>query len=264
MNLLAEPLDRQFDRVKESIRDQPQTTAHRFALASLLALRGDYDHALQQLQTLALLDKEFVMTAQMLRMLIRAERMREQTFAGSYRPLILGQPEPWLGVYLQALVEPPHRAAELRHGVVDQLPVIGGSADNQEFQWICDGDSRLGPCFELVLDGQYYWVPANQVAQFEFSPPAVALDLVWAPIRVTLANGGSQPAYMPVRYPPYPPGGATGTDDAFLLGHRTEWDEAAPDSWHGHGRRIWIADGEDIPMFSVETLKFSSEPYVVQ
>jgi type VI secretion system protein ImpE len=261
MNLLAEPLDRQLDRVKESIRDQPQTTTHRFALVSLMALRGDYEHALQQLQTLALLDKEFVMTAQMLRMLIRAERMREQTFSGFSRPLILGQPEPWLGVYLRALVEPAHRAAELRHSVIDQLPAIDGSADDQDFHWICDGDSRLGPCFELILDGQYYWLPADQVSQLEFSPPTVALDLVWAPIRVTLINGGSQPAYMPVRYPP---GSTAVDDDAFLLGHRTEWDEVAPDSWHGRGRRTWIANGEDIPMFSVETLKFSNEPYVVQ
>lgn len=261
MNLLAEPLDRQFDRIKESIRSQPQTTAHRFALASLMALRGDYDQALQQLQTLALLDKDFVMTAQMLRMLIRAERMREQTFAGISRPLVLGQPEAWLGVYLQALLEPPDIAAELRRSVIDQLPAIGGSADSQDFNWICDGDSRLGPCFELILDGQYYWLPVDQVSMLEFSPPAVALDLVWAPIRVTLINGGSQPAYMPVRYPP---GGSTADDDAFLLGHRTEWDEAAPDSWHGRGRRTWIADGEDIPMFSVESLKFSNQPHVIQ
>jgi type VI secretion system protein ImpE len=257
MNLLAESLDCHFDRVKESIRDQPQTTAHRFALASLMALRGDYDHALQQVQTLALLDKEFVLTAQMLRMLIRAERIRERTFAGTCRPLILGQPESWLGVYLEALAESPARAAELRHGVVDELPALRGYADSNEFAWICDGDSRLGPCFEIVLDGEYYWLPANQVTRIDFTPPTVALDLVWAPIGITLANGGSHAAYMPVRYPANP---AVAGDDAILLGHRTEWDQVAADTWHGRGRRTWIANGDDIPMFSAQTLVFGGKP----
>lgn len=254
MNLLAEPLARHVDRVKDSIRNQPQTIAHRFALVSLMALRGDYDRALQQVQTLALLDKEFVSTAQMLRILIRAERIRERVFTGDCRPLILGKPAPWLGVYLQALVEPPDRAAELRRSVVDELPVLAGRAGDDGFAWICDGDSRLGPCFEVVLDGEYYWIAADQVARIDFTRPTAALDLVWAPIQITLANGGTHAAYMPARYPATD---AAAGDDAILLGHRTEWDEVAADTWHGRGRRIWIANGEDIPMFSFEALVFS-------
>ena len=257
MNLLAESLDRHFDRVKESIRDQPQTMEHRFALVSLMTLRGDYDHALQQAQTLALLDREFALTAQMLRILIRAERIRQRTFAGTCRPLILGQPEPWVGVYLEALAKSPASAAELRHGVVDELPILSGFTDQKAFTWICDGDSRLGPCFEIILDGEYYWLPANQVKRLDFTSPTTALDLVWAPIRITLANAGCHAAYMPVRYPT---SSAVPADDAILLGHRTEWDEVAADTWHGRGRRVWIADGDDIPMFSTPTLVFGEQP----
>ena len=253
MNLLAEPLERQIEQVKDNIRREPQATSHRFALASLMVLRGEYEQALKQLQALALLDQTLVMNAQMLRLLIRAERVRQEVFAGAIRPLVLGEPEPWLGIYIQALTQSAEDAAALRQSVIEQLPAIEGRAGEKSFAWICDGDSRLGPCFEIILDGQYYWVPVNQISRIEFSSPSVALDLVWAPIRITLANGGSQAAYMPARYPE---GSNDSVSDDILLGRRTDWNTVAPESWHGSGRRTWIADGEDVPVFSVDALEF--------
>lgn len=257
MNYIDQSLDRHIALIKEKIRNEPQTPSHRFALANLLILCGDFDRALQQLQTSALLNQEFVITAQMLRTLIRAERLREQVFKGKCRPLILGEPTPWIGIFLQALAEPPATANELRNSVIDELPVLSGHTDKEGFTWFCDGDSRLGPCFELVLDGEYYWTPINQITSIKFSQPATTLDLVWAPVEIKLANGATHVAYMPARYPIAPP--SQPEEDAILLGKRTEWDEATKDVWHGRGRRIWIADGEDIPMFSTEIIQFTNQ-----
>lgn len=257
MNLLAEPLERQLEQVKAQICAEPTTISHRFALVSLLVVGGEYEQALKQIQALAQLDASSVMNAQMLRMLIRAERIREEVFSGAIRPLVLGEPDAWLGVYIQALSASPEEAAEIRMGVIDQLPTLQGQAGDKRFTWICDGDSRLGPCFEVILDGQYYWVPANQISRIEFTRPTIALDLVWAPIQITLINGGSQAAYMPARYPTNEAGDKASD---ILLGHRTEWNEVATESWHGSGRKTWIVDGEDIPVFSFETLELISPP----
>lgn len=254
MDLRSEPLAQHIERLTGSIRSQPQAAEHRIALANLAALLGDYDRALQQVQTGALLDKKLESAAHMLRILVRGERLRERVYSGTCHPLILGEPESWLGVYLQALSEPPDRAAELRLSVADDLPELAGRADDSEFSWLCDGDSRLGPCFELILNGEYYWTPATHVAKIDFTRPTSVLDLVWAPVKLKLVNGGAHEAYMPARYPI--PSTPTTEDDAILLGSRTEWDEVSSDTWHGRGRRTWLADGEDIPMFQAMTLNF--------
>lgn len=254
MDLGSEPLAQHVERITGSIRSQPQTAQHRIALANVASLLGDYDRALQQIQTAALLDKKLEPTAHMLRILIRGERLRERVFSGACRPLVLGEPESWLGIYLQALSEPPDRAAELRLSVTNDLPELGGQADDSEFAWFCDGDSRLGPSFELILNGEYYWISATNVAKIDFTQPTSVLDLVWAPVKLKLVNGGAHDAYMPARYPIAST--STTEDDAILIGSRTEWDEVSGHTWHGRGRRTWLANGEDIPMFQATTLNF--------
>ena len=52
--------------------------------------------------------------------------------------------------------------------------------NGQPFDWIMDGDTRLGPVLELMMKGTYYWVPQQRVkdhrTDFEVGNAAAVLD----------------------------------------------------------------------------------------
>ena len=71
---------------------------------------------------------------------------------------------------------------------------------------------------ELALNGVYYWLPFADIATIQFRAPQSAIDLVWSHALVRLTDGREQVCQLPARYPL-----AEGSDDALLLGKRTEW-----------------------------------------
>jgi type VI secretion system protein ImpE len=101
------------------------------------------------------------------------------------------------------------------------------------------------------VDGRYYWVPFERIRSIRLEAPSDLRDVVWMPAKLGLANGGEAAALIPARYP-----GSEADGDAMVrLGRKTEWDEVAPDTFHGRGQRMFATAGGEYALLSVRHIE---------
>lgn len=248
-------LESQLTGLMSQIRKSPSDHRLRVHLAQLCMLLGQWERAIGQLQTVALSEASALPFAQAYREAIRCERVRERVFSGEIAPPTLGTPAPWFAWLAQAL---RHRALG-EHAAADALqtqafeaaPASSFSVDDQAVSWLADADSRLGPCIEAFVNGQYYWIPFDEVQRLELEAPVDLRDLVWAPAKLVLCNGGEHPILMPSRYP----GSDSAGDDALRRSALTIWNEAGDSGWIGHGQRMWASDAGEHPMLETRRIE---------
>jgi type VI secretion system protein ImpE len=240
----------------EAIRAAPQSMAPRMALFQLDCVTGNWVRARTQLTTMAHLDAEAMMLARLYEQLIQSETEREDVFAGRKRPVVLGPPTPWLAMMAQGL---EHDAAgerdasrDLRARARAEAPARPGTLDGTAFTWIMDADPRLGPTLEVVVDGQYRWLPFEHIRRLRADAPAALRDLVWQPVALTLANDSDVKAFVPARYP----NSAGHADDAVRLARTSIWVGPDQDQQIGCGQRLLATDVDDYPILAVRKLDF--------
>jgi type VI secretion system protein ImpE len=249
---VARDLAQEAERINAAIRAQPLEASHRQALARLCLLRKEYPRALKQLQLACQFDADLEPEAQLSRMLVCAEQTREAVFAGKILPDLLAPASGWFENMIQALREPPEKAAAIRRDALAEAPPSAGHwGESSSFEWLADGDERLGPVFELILGGVYYWVPFDAVESLRVPTPGSAMDLVWTPVELKLTGQDARIAYMPSRYIPEEQG-----EESLLSGAETVWQESPEGIWIGQGRRVWYADGEPFGMFEAGLIAF--------
>lgn len=247
--------------LQAEIRGKPADAKLRVFLFQLLAINGDWDRALTQLNVAAEMDASVLLMAQACRPALQCEALRAEVFEGKRLPMVLGQPDEWVGRMIQAAQltakggEGNHAgAADLRAQALETAPAISGTADGQPFEWFADADSRLGPMLEAVIDGRYYWIPMSNLAQIEFDKPADLRDLVWTPSKLILANGGEKVALVPTRYP----GSESDADPTIRLARRTDWTEIAESVFTGRGQRLFATDIGDFPILELRRVTFGA------
>jgi type VI secretion system protein ImpE len=203
--------------LQEQIRREPARSDLRVFLFQLLAVLGQWERALTQLDVAAELDPAALAMAQMYREAIRCEVLRADVFAGRKVPLVFGEPEQWLALLIESLLKAdaaPAQSQELRAQAFEAAPTSSGTLDGAPFEWIADADMRLGPVCEAVMNGRYYWVPFSRLTAITLEPPADLRDVVWMPAHFQFANGGESVGVIPTRYP--------GSERAT---HRSRWRE---------------------------------------
>ncbi len=259
MSLHELSLGEQLADLTAAIRTKPGSAPLRVHLAQLCMLMGDWERAVAQLQTAAQLDASAIPMAQVYREAIRCERVRERVFSGSIAPSCLGEPVPWFATLSEAL----SRRCAGENALADELQAqafataeeIPFCIDANEVAWIADGDSRLGPVCEVIVNGQYYWLPFDGIRSVELDAPTDLRDLVWASGTLTLRNGGKHPMLMPSRYPL----SHTRNDDRLARASLTLWDEIGTDTWAGSGQRTWVTDQGEYGMLEVRRIERAGE-----
>ncbi|KAA8998173.1 protein of avirulence locus ImpE [Affinibrenneria salicis] len=272
MHLLSERVAGQsiaqaISQLENDIRARPADADLRAALTQLLCLAGNWTRARAQLKSWLALKPIAGPTVTLLDQAIAGEIERQQVFAGQSRPQILNHGRDWVNKMVDALQAETRGendfAAQLRAQALDECPLnpgrltlsAGGENTDEEqhtFDWLADGDSRLGPICELAINGVYYWVPFGAIAEINFLPPGSAGDLVWRHSRVSLIDGQEQVCQIPVRYPF---GLQAGNDE--LLARTTVWSQPTEDRFIGHGQKTWLNDQNDYPLLSLVALSFS-------
>jgi type VI secretion system protein ImpE len=241
--------------LQEKVRANPADPRLRIFLFQLLCVLGDWKRAITQLKVCGEMSPAALPMAQTYREAIICEVYRAKVFSGEKEPLIFGQPQNWVALLVQALKdEAAGRAAEaalLRARAFDEAPAAGGELNGQKFSWVADADMRLGPVFEAVVNGRYFWVPFASIAAIEIEEPADLRDSVWTPCALTLANGGQVVALIPTRYAGTAETGTAGEK----LARATSWTEGPGGAYFGRGQRIWATDGGDVPLMDVRSLK---------
>ncbi|WBS00597.1 type VI secretion system accessory protein TagJ [Pseudoduganella sp. SL102] len=242
------------------VRNAPGDPKLRIFLFQLLAVLGQWERALTQLGVAAELDASALAMREMYGAAVRCEVQRARVFEGGAAPMVLGQPEQWLALLIESLLMTGQGqgqgegAAALRRRAYDEAAPSGGTIDGTPFAWIADGDSRLGPVLEAIIDGKYYWVPFTRFSEIAIEAPEDLRDAVWMPAHLRFANGGETVGLIPTRYP------ALGDDGLLLLSRKTAWHEAAPGTFHGLGQRMFVTDAGETPLMDIRRIVFDALP----
>ena len=242
----------------EQVRAKPGDSRLRVFMAQLLCVLGQWERALNQLSVAAELDALAVPMKQVYGEAIRCEGLRAQVFAGQRTPMIFGQPDEWLALLVESLLRigagDAQAGEELRARAFEAAPASSGRIDGAPFEWLADGDMRLGPVLEAYINGRYYWVPFARLAQVKVEPPEDLRDCVWTPAHLLFENGGETLALIPTRYE----GSEKSTDGALLLARRTEWRERVPEVWCGLGQRLFSSDAGEHALMDVREIVFDA------
>ena len=278
-------------RLESEVRMAPGSASHRWALAEMLCVLGQWERALVQLQVGAKLherkDSQWQSKAQLLRSLVRAEAQRNEVFAGQLLPVpVIDRPE-WMEALARALAANAsgqhHQADGLRRAALDQAPTHAGvctvqsdaddaqSLSERSFEWIVDSDTRLGPVLECMVSGGYRWLAFADIVSLDMAQPASLLDLVWLPVTLQLraTQAGTQPlrCFVPTRY--------CGTEniaadigssqrDALMPSRLTRWQDVGETAVIALGQKTLMTEAGDIPLLSIRALRTGSQPQVPQ
>ena len=243
--------------LQAGVRADAANSGLRVFLAQLLMVLGAWERALAQLQVAAQMDSANTPMAYAYRQAIAAERIRGEVFAGRRRPALLGEPEAWMAAQLDAvsaLGSAAGRNAETVAAVMQALagaPQIPGRLDGQPFDWLGDSDMRIGPMFELLVNGNYLWVAGQYIQSLTLEAPQDLRDLVWVPGHAVWSNGGTAAIMMPTRYP-----GSESAAPLLQLARRTEYAELLPEFWIGLGQRVLATDSGEYSLLDVREIEF--------
>lgn len=248
---LAESLS----ELQKDIRQRPADGRLRVFLAQLLMLAGEWDRALNQLNVAGELDSGSLPLKYTYSAAIQCERVREAVFRGERSPLVFGEPAPWIAQLIQSLTLQTQgnvaQAAVVRALALEAAPATAGTLNGAQFDWIADADSRLGPILEVLLNGEYYWVPFSRIRRVVAEAPVDARDLVWLPAQFTWTNDGEATGFIPVRYP----GSERSADNSILLSRRTEWREIADHAFAGTGQRVLTTSSDELGVLEIREIE---------
>ncbi|WLW61703.1 type VI secretion system accessory protein TagJ [Achromobacter aegrifaciens] len=256
----------QLDELQAQVRRQPADADLRAQLFQLLAVQGDWARAAEQLNVCGHLNAQARPTQVLYASAIAAEREREAVLAGQGEPALLGEPADWLRAMISALRldgTAPAQAAELRGKAFEDASARAGLLElaaqetAQPFQWICDGDSRLGPVFEFLASGRYVWLPFAALKRVRLLAPEGLCDLVWAQAEIELEDGRVRQGLVPARYPAAPGARMVELSDSAKLGRTTDWRALQGDTYAGVGQKMWLTDAADIALLEVRSLELA-------
>lgn len=240
--------------LEQQVRGHASDAKLRVFLFQLLAVMGQWQRALTQLQVCGELDAGTLAMVGTYREAVQCEAVREAVFAGKTLPHVFGRPQAWVAWLAEALAAEGRgemaAAAKLRMQALEAAPATSGSINGQAFEWIADGDSRLGPVLEAIINGRYCWVPFDAVSKVTMEAPTDLRDIVWSPAQLEFPNGGETVALLPTRYV-----GSAQSDDGMLqLARRTEWLELAPDQFSGLGQRLLATNTQELGLLEVREI----------
>ena len=225
--------------LQAEVKKRPSDPKLRIFLFQILAVQGQWDRALTQLEVVSDLDPGAVSMHQTYREILRCEVQRREVFAGRQAPLFFGEPAEWMALLLRATQLGAQgkfeEARPLRERAFEEAPATSGTIDGRPFAWIADADTRLGPILEAIVNGKYYWIPFTRLSEH----PDREADRSCAtspglPAVLTFTTGGQSVAFIPTRYP----GSEGAADPRVVMARSTEWSEPAPDVHHGLGQRL--------------------------
>ncbi|VAX32896.1 Protein of avirulence locus ImpE [hydrothermal vent metagenome] len=258
-NLLEGNLDEALKDLASQVRKDPSNVKYRVFLFQLLALLGEWERALTQLNVAADLDASTLAMVQMYREALRCEALRHEIYAtGKHAPLLFGEPEQWLALLMEALrltTDGKYAAAQkLRDEAFQCAPVTSGIIDGTPFAWIADADSRMGPVLEAIVKGRYYWMPFHRIKTITIEKPEDLRDYIWMPVHFEFVNGGETVGLIPTRYV----GSHVSEEPQVRMGHKTIWLEQGEDAFVGLGQRLLTTDTAEHALMDIRKIELNS------
>ena len=243
----------------EEVRDNPSDASLRTFLFQLLCINGQYQRALTQLKVVQELDTITMAMAKTYQQVLQCEMLREAVYKGEKTPLIFGEPPEWIAPLFEALKLEGEghisKAETMRQEAYQNIPTVSGSVNGENFEWIADADSRIGPFMEGIIDGRYFWIPFECISSLKLSEPEDLRDLIWLPCEFHWANGGDAVGFIPARYPE----SGKDEDPQIQMGRKTDWIQLGEQSYTGKGQKLLTTEQNDYPLLAIREITLSHE-----
>ncbi len=211
------------------LREHPTDVGTRTFLFELLCFSGQFERAAKQLNLLAQGGKEAEMGAVLYFSALHAEKTRHDLFRKEEFPSVSPAPSP------------------------------PGKLNGKPFQSIQDADSTIGARLEVFAAGAYLWIPFVHIASVQTEAPVRLRDTLWFPALVltgpTFQGTDIGQVLIPVVYP----FSWKSDDETVWLGRSTEW--VADDGGREFpvGQKMFVVDGEEVPLLEIRSLEFASD-----
>lgn len=241
----------------ERVKSKPDNVIERELLFKLYCVAGCWEKAILQLETIPLLDSEYTKQCELYKNLVFSELIREKVLCGEREAGITEMSagsEIWMDKLHQAnkcvAAGNKDEAEQARGEAFDMAPTRGGfGAQIGDFDWIADGDGRLGPVCEFIYAGGYRWIGFSDIDSLTITEPKGILDVVWTPAQIEV-KGKTLFGFVPARYP------LNGEpEQAIQLGFETRWQQLSELLFIGSGQKMFITDAGEFSLRNLGSLK---------
>jgi type VI secretion system protein ImpE len=211
------------------VRGNPTDVQRRTFLFELLAFAGDYDRAEKQLGVLSGGSGEAQLGTVLYRASLHAEKTRKDLFTKREFPAHPGD------------------------GDADN----SGTFNGQPFSVVVDADPNIGPRLEAYAAGAYIWIPFKHIESIECESPKRVRDLLWIPALVKTGPAFKMMELGEVLLPALTWDASSSKDELAQLGRLTNWVEDENGDVKPVGQKMFLVDGEDMPILELRKLEFS-------
>jgi len=255
----AGKLDAAIESLLSEVKANPTDISRRTFLFELCCFAGQWDRADKQLDVIGMQDAKAAVGVLAYRSNTQAERDRHRLFKDGLAPHFLIEPPPYIDLLLDAVNRLREGNIDEARAKLDELeevrPAFSGKLNGEPFSDFRDYNDLTGPILELIVKGQYTWLPLEQVSSIDISQPKTLRDLIWAPARIEAKDGTVGEVFIPALYV----GSHEHKDDQVRLGHATDWNQVSEELYTGAGLRLFWIDGEDKPLFQIKQIEFDLE-----
>jgi type VI secretion system protein ImpE len=246
---LTAAIDAQIQEVKAKPADQGK----RLFLFELCCFAGDLDRARRQIDVLKFEELEVEAAARSYKGLLDAELARRKFFADGVEPkFLMAIPEhvSWRLEAVKSLRSNlPAEAVDFLTKAEGARPALHGTFNGKAFTSIRDCDDLFGDVLEVMANGNYFWVPLEQVESIALTPPRFPRDLLWRAARLETRESAGD-VFLPVLYP----GSHTHQEDQIKLGRATDWSGGDSAPTRGAGTHMFLVDDDGASLLEWQEL----------
>jgi type VI secretion system protein ImpE len=239
----------------QEVKTQPLDQGKRLFLFELLVFAGELDRARRQIDAVTYEDVHLELATGQYRKLFEVEQARHKLRETGPLPRFLSPPPEHARLRLEALENIRLKrfadATTLLEQADDKAPELKGTLNDKPFTVLRDCDDLFGSVIEMVVQGQYYWVPLEEIGTCSIREPKNPRDLIWCPARVQLKQGSGGDVFLPALYP----GSHASNDDALRLGRATDWSSGDDGPVRGIGARQFLVEEDAINLVDWRELK---------
>jgi len=242
--------------LETELKDDPLNTDYRSSLIEMLCIRGELERADAQLNIMVLKHPEYIIGANNLRQLLRAQQCRIDFENGVSVPELFDSVTPYSEALIKLSIELHNgddksisRAVRKFEETRETISCIVNKKTVKDFR---DLDDTLGGFIEIFgTDGKYYLANMSNIEYIIFKPITSIIERVWRRVELSIKDGPSGEAHVPIVY-------VNSKTDAQKLGRETDWKMRSEDVAEGLGLKTWFAD-DDLVLFSeIERLEAST------
>ena len=247
---LPEAIDAQIKEVKAS----PGDHSRRLFLFEMLAFAGDLDRAKRQVEALNYGEMELDAAVLKYQKNLASETTRRRLFSESLKPQFLAEPPEHVTLRLEAVNRLRENnlaeAAAILARADQAAPPLKGTLNGKPFEALRDADDLFGTVLEVFANGNYFWVPLDQVQMLGANPPKYPRDLLWLPARLEVRDGAEGEVFLPTLYP----GSHEHADAQVKLGRATDWKAPEGGPVLGVGLRTFLVGDDPVSLLELREL----------